>query len=44
MRVSLIAAMGKNRVIGKENDLQWKLPRDWQYVEWNPHTDSFSCL
>lgn len=33
MRVSLIAAMDKNRVIGKDNDLPWRLPRDWQYVK-----------
>ncbi len=28
MRVSLIAAMARNRVIGRENDLPWKLPAD----------------
>ena len=28
MRISLIAAMGKNRVIGKDNSLIWKLPED----------------
>ncbi|GGB60886.1 dihydrofolate reductase [Fictibacillus barbaricus] len=33
MNVSLIAAMDENRVIGKDNDLPWRLPRDWQYVK-----------
>lgn len=28
MIISLIAAMGKNRVIGKDNSLPWKLPAD----------------
>ena len=28
MIISLIAAMGKDRVIGKENSLIWKLPED----------------
>lgn len=28
MIISLIAAMGKNRVIGKDNSLPWKLPED----------------
>lgn len=28
MIVSLIAAIGKNRVIGKDNSLPWKLPED----------------
>ncbi|MBC8111033.1 MAG: dihydrofolate reductase [Verrucomicrobia bacterium] len=28
MKISLIAAYTKNRVIGKENDLPWKLPND----------------
>lgn len=27
MKVSLIAAMDKNRVIGKENDIPWRIPR-----------------
>jgi len=33
MIISLIAAMGKNRVIGKDNDLPWgrSLPTDMQY-------------
>ena len=28
MIISLVAAMGKNRVIGKDNSLPWKLPED----------------
>ena len=28
MIISLIAAMGKNRIIGKNNSLPWKLPED----------------
>lgn len=31
MKVSLIAACSKNRVIGKDNDLPWKLPDDMKY-------------
>ncbi|HIA6685440.1 TPA: DfrD/DfrG/DfrK family trimethoprim-resistant dihydrofolate reductase [Staphylococcus aureus] len=33
MKVSLIAAMDKNRVIGKENDIPWRIPEDWEYVK-----------
>ncbi len=33
MKVSLIAAMAQNRVIGKENDLPWKLPDDSAYFK-----------
>lgn len=25
--------MDKNRVIGKNNDLPWRLPKEWQYVK-----------
>lgn len=32
MRISLIAAMDENRVIGKDNDIPWRIPRDWEYV------------
>ncbi|MBI2541424.1 type 3 dihydrofolate reductase [Candidatus Woesearchaeota archaeon] len=28
MKISLIAAMGRNRVIGKDSSLPWKLPED----------------
>jgi dihydrofolate reductase len=31
MIISLIAAMASNRVIGKNNDLPWKLPDDMKY-------------
>ncbi len=31
MIVSLIAALSKNRVIGKNNDLPWHLPNDMKY-------------
>lgn len=31
MNISLIAAVSKNRVIGKENDLPWHLPDDMKY-------------
>ena len=30
MKISLIAALGKNRVIGKENELVWHLPVDFK--------------
>lgn len=33
MKVSLIVAMDKNRVIGKENDIPWRIPNDWKYVK-----------
>lgn len=33
MKVSLIAAMDQNRVIGKDNDIPWRLPRDWEHVK-----------
>ena len=31
MRISMIAAVSENRVIGKDNDLVWSLPRDMKY-------------
>ncbi|MEJ7646589.1 MAG: dihydrofolate reductase [Chryseolinea sp.] len=31
MPISLIAACSKNRIIGKNNDLPWKLPDDMKY-------------
>ncbi|MBK5279043.1 MAG: dihydrofolate reductase [Bacteroidia bacterium] len=31
MVISLIAALSKNRVIGKDNDLPWHLPDDMKY-------------
>jgi dihydrofolate reductase len=30
-RIALIAAMGKNRVIGRDNTLPWHLPEDLKY-------------
>jgi dihydrofolate reductase (trimethoprim resistance protein) len=33
MKVSLIVAMDKNRVIGKDNDIPWRIPKDWEYVK-----------
>jgi dihydrofolate reductase (trimethoprim resistance protein) len=33
MKVSLIAAMDENRVIGKDNDIPWRIPNDWDYVK-----------
>nr|AIA18896.1 Dihydrofolate reductase [uncultured bacterium] len=33
MLISIIAAMDNNRVIGKNNDLPWRLPKEWQYVK-----------
>ncbi len=33
MIVSMIAAMGKNRVIGKDNDIPWHLPDDFKYFK-----------
>ena len=31
MIISIIAAVAENRVIGKDNDLVWKLPKDMRY-------------
>lgn len=33
MIISMIAAMGQNRVIGKDNDLPWYLPDDFKYFQ-----------
>lgn len=33
MKVSMIAAMGSNRVIGKDNDIPWHLPDDFKYFK-----------
>jgi len=33
MIVSLIAAMAKNRVIGANGDLPWRLPKDFKYFK-----------
>jgi dihydrofolate reductase len=33
MRLSIIAAMSANRVIGKDNDLPWRLPADWKHFK-----------
>ncbi len=31
--ISIIAAVARNRVIGKENDLPWRLPSDFRYFK-----------
>lgn len=33
MTISMIAAMAQNRVIGRNNDLPWHLPDDFQYFK-----------
>ena len=33
MNVSLIVAISKNRVIGKDNDLIWHLPKDMKFFK-----------
>ena len=33
MKISLIAAMAQNRVIGKDNNLPWHLPDDFAYFK-----------
>lgn len=33
MIISMIAAMGSNRVIGKDNDIPWHLPDDFKYFK-----------
>ena len=33
MIVSMIAAMGKNRVIGKDNQMMWHLPLEFKYFK-----------
>lgn len=33
MTISMIAAMSKNRVIGKNNDLPWHLPDDFKFFK-----------
>lgn len=33
MKISMIAAMSKNRVIGKENSLPWHLPNDLRFFK-----------
>ena len=31
MKISMIAAVAENRVIGKDNDLVWRLPDDMKF-------------
>jgi dihydrofolate reductase len=33
MIISMIAAMGNNRVIGKGNKMMWRLPAEWEYFK-----------
>ena len=33
MKISMIAAIGRNRVIGKDNDLMWSLPDDMKFFK-----------
>ncbi|WP_144555891.1 DfrD/DfrG/DfrK family trimethoprim-resistant dihydrofolate reductase [Bacillus sp. X1(2014)] len=33
MKVSIIVAMDRKRVIGKDNDIPWRIPKDWEYVK-----------
>ncbi|GGA67859.1 dihydrofolate reductase [Neiella marina] len=33
MRISLIAAMGRNRVIGKDNQMPWHMPADLKHFK-----------
>lgn len=33
MKISLIVAVAENNVIGKDNDLIWRLPKDMQYFK-----------
>ena len=33
MIISMIAAMGVNRVIGKNNSMMWHLPQEYQYFK-----------
>ncbi|MEK3955911.1 MULTISPECIES: dihydrofolate reductase [unclassified Psychrobacillus] len=33
MKVSIIVAMDQNRVIGKNNDIPWRIPKDWEFVK-----------
>lgn len=32
MIISAMVAVGKNNVIGKNNDIPWRLPNDWAYL------------
>ena len=32
-RISFIAAIGKNRELGRENKLLWHIPEDWKYFK-----------
>ena len=33
MTLSLIAALAKNRVIGRDGDIPWRIPEDWQHFK-----------
>ncbi|MEH7398868.1 dihydrofolate reductase, partial [Priestia megaterium] len=32
MIISAMVAVGKENVIGKDNDIPWRLPNDWRYL------------
>lgn len=38
MKLTLIAAIGENRELGKNNDMIWHLPQDLKFLE-NKHRD-----
>ena len=41
MIVSFMVAMDENRVIGKDNNLPWRLPSELQYVKNNDGSSAY---